>query len=146
MPLSDDVPEWKALRDTLRDLVARAGAAAAAVIDESNNIWCAWPVASTVPPLAARFAERELAGRPGPSLRRGGRLRVAHPAGSPDDSYMAESFGGIYVLVLWFNGPFDPDFQRARLRRELPRIEALTVALPPPDGPDATEGAAKQRA
>ncbi|WP_437589661.1 hypothetical protein [Sorangium sp. So ce1000] len=145
MPLSEDIPEWKALRDTLSDLVARAGAAAAAVIDESNNIWCAWPVAPTVVPLAARFAERELGDRSGPPLRRGGRLRVARPAAPPEDSYLAESFGGIYVLVLWFGGPFDADFQRARLRRELPRIEALTVALPPPDGPEAGEGAARMR-
>ncbi|XYH97704.1 hypothetical protein ACMHYB_59785 [Sorangium sp. So ce1128] len=145
MPLGDDIPAWTALRDTLGELVARAGAAAAAVIDASNNVWCAWPVAPTVLPLAARFSEREIAERSGRPLRRGGRLRVARPAAAPEDSYLAESFGGIYVLVLWFNGPFDPDFQRARLRRELPRIEALTAALPPPDGPLVGEGAAKKR-
>ncbi|WP_437812635.1 hypothetical protein [Sorangium sp. So ce1078] len=146
MPLGDDVPAWKALRDALGDLVARAGAVTAAVIDESNNIWCAWPVSPAVLPLAARFAELEVAHRAGPPLRRGGRLSVARPAAPPEDAYLAESFGGIYVLVLWFEGPFDAAFQRARLRRELPRIEALTIGLPPPDGPEASEGAAKLRA
>ncbi|WP_437756922.1 hypothetical protein [Sorangium sp. So ce1389] len=146
MPLSDEVPEWKALRDALRDLVARAGGRAAAVVDASGSLFCTWPVEASVLPLAARFLERELTEPRCLALRRGGRLRAAHPAAPGEDSYLATSFGGIYVLVLWFDGPFEPDFQKARLQRELPRIEALTAALPPPDGPQAGEGAAKQRA
>ena len=146
MLLGDEIPEWKALRDALRDLVTHAGGCAAAVVDASGSLWCIWPVAPTTLPPAERFLERELAEPQRVALRRGGRLRVAHPAEPSEDSYLAASFGGIYVLVLWFKGSFDPDFQQARLRRELPRIEALTVALPPPDGPEAGEGAAKQRA
>ena len=58
-------------------------------------------------------------------------------------SYIAESFAGIYVLVAWFNEPSDAYLA---IRQAIPRIEGLTLSLPPPDGPDATEGAGKARA
>jgi hypothetical protein len=62
------------------------------------------------------------------------------------DSYDAESFAGIYVVVVWVEGSPDSTLVRARLRAAIPKIEALTIALPPPDGPDATAGASKVRA
>jgi hypothetical protein len=88
---------------------------------------------------ADRFYRAEVAPRAA-SLRRGGRLSVANVDG--DDRYIAESFAGIYVVVVWFEGPFELDLARARVRRAQPRIEALTLALPPPDGPGTgTRGA-----
>ena len=59
--------------------------------------------------------------------------------------YVAESFASIYVLVVWFDVAFEPELVRARIRRALPRIEALTLSLPP-SGPGTDEGAIKRRA
>lgn len=70
---------------------------------------------------------------------------MVRPHEAPNDSYLGESFAGIYVLVVGFDGTFDPFRARARVREALPRIEALTLALPPPDGPAAGEGASKLR-
>jgi hypothetical protein len=63
-----------------------------------------------------------------------------------DDRYVATSFAGIYAVIVWFAGPFEPDMIRAKLRRALPEIEALTLAMPPSGGPGFDEGAAKIRA
>lgn len=136
---------WEALREALARLAAETEAASAAVLDESNDLWCAWPPTDETARAAERLYLRELTGPRGASLRKGGRLSIARVHEPPEDSYLAESFAGIYVLALWFDGPFDAFTTRVRLRAALPRIEALTVALPPPDGPAGGEGAAKLR-
>jgi len=58
----------------------------------------------------------------------------------------AVCFAAIYAVVVWFNGSFDPAVARARIRRALPEIEVLTLALPPSGGPGCDEGAEKLRA
>lgn len=45
-----------------------------------------------------------------------------------------------------FDGPIDELAVRRAMRELLAPIEALTMALPPPDGPDATSGEGKRRA
>jgi hypothetical protein len=92
---------------------------------------------------ADRFYQAEMVPRL-TGLRRGIRLDVAKPDG--DDRYVAVSFAGIYALVVWFDGGFDPALVRARIRRALPEAESLTVALPPSGGPGFDEGAQKVRA
>jgi len=135
---------WDALRETLARLVEETGAEAAAVLDQSNDLWCASPPTNDVALAAERLQERELSGARGASLRKGAHLSMARIE-EHGDSYVAESFAGIYVVALWFAGTFDPFTARARLRAALPRIEALTLALPPPDGPAGGEGGAKLR-
>ena len=63
-----------------------------------------------------------------------------------DDCYAAMSFAGIYAVVVWFDRAFESALVRARIRRALPEIEALTLALPPSGGPGSDEAAAKVRA
>jgi hypothetical protein len=78
------------------------------------------------------------------AIQRGTRLDVAKTHG--DDRYVALSFAGIYAVVVWFHAAFDPAVVRARIRRALPEIESLTLALPPSGGPGFDEGAQQVRA
>jgi hypothetical protein len=136
-------PALSALNRALRELVAECEAACAAVIDDGNGLWC------TSRPgfdsAADRFYREEIAACPDVQLKRGVRLRVVRQD-PPDRAYVAESFASIYVVVLWFDRAFDPFTARSRVRSALPRIEALTIALPPPSGPEAGAGAGKARA
>jgi hypothetical protein len=47
--------------------------------------------------------------------------------------------------VLWISGAFDEARVWEAMERALPRIEGLTIALPPPN-PDGAEGAGKLHA
>jgi hypothetical protein len=51
------------------------------------------------------------------------------------------SFASVYVLVLTFEDAARLFRAREAISNALPEIESLTVALPPPDGPDASGGA-----
>lgn len=64
-------------------------------------------------------------------LRRGGHLHLLRSVEPPFAA--AESFAGVYMLLLLFDAPFAASEVGVRVRRALPEIEALTVALPPPD-------------
>jgi len=46
-----------------------------------------------------------------------------------------KSFAGIYVLAVDFEATFNAFIVRAAARRALPKIETLTLLLPPPQGP-----------
>jgi hypothetical protein len=159
MPLGPHVPAWQALRDELQGLIDETSAVLAMVTDESNVVWC-WSkiekghflwrastdeVGAAVASLAGIFHGEQVANL-SPPLRRGGRLDVIHrdPHWRTARSYEAHSFAGIYILLVLFNEP--PSAAELRIRAALPKIEALTLALPPPDGPDATLGAGKMRA
>lgn len=150
MPLGPHVPEWKKLYDALAALAGACGGAFSFVIDEGNGLWCiglaeSGPTSSTeaAESAADRFYRNEMVPRVA-GLRRGLRMSVANVDGQ--DRYVAESFAGIYAVVVWFEGPVQPDLVRARVRRALPEIEALLLALPPPGGPGGDEPAAKLRA
>jgi hypothetical protein len=150
VPLGPHVPAWKKLYDALAALGAACGGAFAFVIDEGNGLWCvglaeSGPARSTEAPdrAADRFYRDEMVPRLA-GLRGGVRMSVAKVDGQ--DRYVAESFAGIYAVVVWFGGNFQPELVRARVRRALPEIEALTLALPPPGGPGGDEAAAKLRA
>ncbi len=64
-------------------------------------------------------------------LRKGGHLHLMRSVEPPFAA--AESFAGVYMVVLLFEAPFVAAEVSALVRRALPEIEALTVALPPPD-------------
>lgn len=144
MPLGPDVAEWSALAAALAQLADRAGAANACVTDAWGHLWCrarafSFPEQQRVLALARQLVEQA----PAP-LARGGRIdrseRTEHGA------YAARSFAGVYVVLLLFDRPIDELAVRRAMRELLPPIEALTMALPPPDGPDATSGEGKRRA
>jgi hypothetical protein len=62
-------------------------------------------------------------------LPRGGHLREM--VSGPDFGYLARSFGGIYVLVLVFEGAFEELLAKRAVAQVLPTIEGLVAALPP---------------
>jgi hypothetical protein len=143
MSIRSNNPALAALHGALLDLASECQAACVAVIDDGNGLWCTSHAGFE--PAADRFYRDEIATNPDVHLRRGKPLHVARH-GEPDRSYVAESFASIYVAIVFFAGPFDPFTARTRLRAALPRIEALTLALPPPFGPDGAEGAGQGRA
>jgi hypothetical protein len=148
--LGPDDPIWRKLYLALASLATACGGTFAFVIDEGNGLWCVGLADSgptTWTPHQDRAADRfyrdemlpRLAG-----LRRGIRLDLVKVDG--DDRYVAMSFAGIYVVVAWFDKPFESTLVRARIRRALPEIEALTLALPPSGGPGSDQAAGKRRA
>ena len=148
--LGPDNPTWRKLYGALASLAAKCGGAFAFVIDEGNGLWCiglpdSGPTTVTMPEdrAAARFYQSEMVPRLR-AMRRGTRFEVAKTDG--DDCYVGASFAGIYAVVVWFDEAFDPTFVRLLLRRALPAIEALTLALPPSGGPGFDVGAQKIRA
>lgn len=144
------------------------GALLAAIVDANNILWC-W--SKPLPPLSDRWGDvvpltdafhaNEIA-KLSPPLRRGRQLSIARQPvhiesprgylrlvdGIPPSwrSYVAESFAGLYVVVVWFRAGVDLAPHRELVREALPKIAALTAVLPPPDGPDASAGAMKSRA
>ena len=146
MQLGPEIAEWVELQRQLSELVRGTGAASAAILDESAHVWCATDTSQALVDAARRFHGAELAGGTGRPHRRGDHVSVVHSASPPDDAYLAQSFAGSYILVVWFAGPFASPLVQARVRRALPRIESLTITLPPPDGPDAGETTGRRRA
>lgn len=124
-------------------LAEQCGGSCAAVIDDGSTLYCT--THSGYDEAARRFHRQEVAMRPEVRLKRGGRLSVVR-AVAPDRGYVAESFAAIYIVIVWFERSFDPFTTRRLVKAALPRIEALTLALPPPFGPDAGSGAGKGRA
>lgn len=143
MALGPHVPEWAALARTLGVLAEGAGAANAVVTDAWGHLWCrAEPLAGPALERVLAVASR-LAADARPPLARGGKIDRTRADG--DASWVARSFAGVYVLVLLHEGPFDPARSRAAIDAHLASIEALTLALPPTSGPDATSGAGRAR-
>jgi hypothetical protein len=143
VPIASNDPALNALHRALCELVTDCTAKGAAVIDDGNGLWCV----SEAPfaKAADRFYREEIAMRPDVQLKRGGGLHlVRHDA--PEHAYVAESFASIYVVIVFFDAAFDPFTARTNVRKALPKIEALTLALPPPFGPDAGGSSGKARA
>lgn len=144
MALGPHVAEWNALVAVLDELAERTGASNACVTDAWGHLWCR---ARPLTPLGRdRVLDlaREVVEHAPRSLARGG--RIDRGADGAEGGWYARSFAGVYVALLVFDGRYDPLAVRRTVADLLPRIEASTLALPPPDGPTATSGAAKQRA
>jgi hypothetical protein len=137
-------PEWLALSAELVALSRAAHAHNAYVADATGMSWCAaHDFSEQLPQAVSDLLTWKLEQIP-KSLPKGGVLDavVSHATGTPTGHAYFASFAGVYILVLRFAGPFDVENVRARVRAALPRLEALTLALPPPDGPerDAHQG------
>jgi hypothetical protein len=150
MSLGPGHPVWTQLYLALAHLAEVCGGTFAFVLDEGNGLWCVGlrgrpPTTATAREDAAadRFYRAEIAPR-ARSMRRASRLEVAREVGN--ERYVGISFAGIYAVVVWFETDFDVSLVRAMIRRALPEIEALTLALPPSGGPGFDEGAVKLRA
>lgn len=144
MPLGPANEEWNALASVLALLAERAGAANACVTDAWGNLWCRARALSAAEQERVLALARHVVERTPTPLARGG--RIDHTEHSEGGGHHARSFAGVYVVLLVFDGAIDELAVRRALRELLSQIEALTVALPPPDGPDATSGAGKRRA
>jgi hypothetical protein len=134
-------PELEALTLALAELVRDCGATLGAIVDESSVVWCTAPAAEGAHETVDWFFRTEIA----PNIKallHGHRLSI-HRATGPH-RYVAESFAALYVIALWLEEEFDTEFVRARIRLALPKIEALTLAVPPFDGPDGSGGAQKR--
>src|SRR5690349_17756685 len=105
MAISRDNPAWTALATVLADLAEDACAENVLVADSSENVWCRAEDLNTAEMLRAEWilgSALRLATSP---LAAGGILDVARALEEP--CFYARSFGGIYVLLVWFDRPFD---------------------------------------
>lgn len=133
----------RALNLALIELAEACNGTGAAVIDDGNGLWCTSHIGFER--ACDTFYREEIALRPEVQLKKGRPLHVVR-ADPPAHAYVAESFASIYVVIVFFDRAFDPFTARSRLRAALPRIESLTLSLPPPFGPDTDSGAGKSRA
>jgi hypothetical protein len=134
-------PEWEKLRSELERLMHASRAFNAYVLDAWDNVWCsAHGYADTVHEDLTELVH-DAARHRGISLTRGGKLDT-YFSGRAGHAYL-RTYGSCYVLLLRFSGPFDHANAREITTEHLPRLEALTLALPPPDGPgsDGSEAA-----
>jgi hypothetical protein len=140
--LGPHVPEWQALREELARLANASGAWLCAVLSIGNVLWCSSHVVEDIDELARDVYATHVA----PirtSLLRG--AEIDHFGLTSEGVCYLRSFAGIYVLVLWREGYADARRVRRSVLAALPRVEGLTLSLPPPS-PDSAEGAGKQRA
>ena len=133
-------PELEALTLALMELVRDSGATLGAIVDESSVVWCVVPACAEAEAIVDQFFRTEIAPNT-KALLQGHRLSV-HQATGPR-RYVAESFAALYVIALWLEAEVDTELVRARIRLALPKIEALTLAVPPFDGPGS--GGAQKR-
>lgn len=134
-------PELEALTLALAELVRDCAGTLGAIVDESSVVWCTVPASAASRATVDDFFRTEIAPNI-KSLLHGHRLSI-HQASGPH-RYVAESFAALYVIAIWLEAEFDTEFVRARIRLALPRIEALTLAVPPFDGPEGSGGAQKR--
>jgi hypothetical protein len=128
-------PEWEELRLELEAVAAASSCFNAYVLDAWDNFWCAARGFTEAPREDLADLVHAAATRKGVTLTRGGKLDTSL-SGRTGHAYL-RSYGSCYVLLLRFSGPFDVNKTREAVLDALPRLEALTIRLPPPDGPGA---------
>jgi hypothetical protein len=148
-------PAAVALHGELEDLVTRAAAVNAVVIDANSPVvWgAAKPAGLATDWSTGSGTERSIVPAPGndsavftasraavnalrddlgiASGRKGKPVRHIERAG--EAPFSAHSFAGIYWLLLVFDGPFDELRAERAMLESLPRVERLVMALPPMD-------------
>jgi hypothetical protein len=114
------------------------------VFDQAGLIWCTGvAIYSDERPIIYEQIV-EVLNKQNPPLVKGGRIdRVVQ--GTSHFLY-CRSFAQIYVVGVWFDEPAPDLLVRRSVSNALARIEALTMLLPPPEGPDTNAGVAAKRA
>lgn len=144
-------PEWASLVDELEALRAEVQATNVIVFDAWTGVWCrAKQIEESDYELVDDLIAAALDAAPR-RLERGGRLDAL--ACGARGAWHARSYAGVYVVLVWgFSYAPGVPSSAARERQirkavasRLADIEALTLALPPSDGPQATSGAAAKR-
>ena len=132
------------LASELRILVENAGATNAFVFDAWGIIWCSATLTFGDDETRLYAQVPEVLGAVAPPLARGGKLdRIFAHDVSP---MYCVSFAASYILGLWLSLEADEFRVRRLVKKALPRVEAMTLSLPPPNGPDASAGAQRSRA
>jgi len=132
------------LVDELDRLATDVYATNAFVFDAWGLVWCEASF-SDEPTRRVLFSQIKsvLEGCQKP-LYQGGKLEQMF--GSLDPPLFCHSFASVYVLGLWTSKSTNEFLMRKALRKALPKIEALTLALPPPGGGNPNSGAQHGRA
>jgi hypothetical protein len=136
-------PNWIALRAELLHIAKMSGATEVYVLDAWGNLWCSAHRAAEATLLrAVAVVESALRALKRP-LARGGTIDQVLDL---DETHgYIRSFAGVYVVLVLFGGPpgnRNRPVSRGIVGRALPRIEALTIGLPPPDGSGSSSGEA----
>jgi hypothetical protein len=139
MPTASDTIEWRALRAALVDLT-HAETPYALIVNARGDLVCSSHDLHPTDGVAALAAARSVLATASPPLLRGGKIDGSFPFS--DGRCYAQSYANCFVLmILVADDSDDPltELRHSALRRAvrgaLPAIEALTLALPPPDGP-----------
>jgi hypothetical protein len=128
--------EWEELRGELERVAAAALAYNAYVLDAWDVMWCAAHSFTAVYGEDLAAIVHAAAAKKGVSLTRGGKLDTS-VSGPKGHAYL-RTYGSCYVVVLRYAGPFDESKARDVATAALPRLEALTLLLPPPGGPGSS--------
>ncbi len=128
--------EHKLLTEELNRLAGEVYATNAFVFDAWGLVWChaARPLGADEATLFEQI--RLVLTSTTPRLQSGGKIGRTWSNVTPN--LHCRSFGGVYVLGLWVTSEF---LLRPAISRALHRVEALTLALPPPGGRDPSSGA-----
>jgi hypothetical protein len=131
-------PEYRALGQELKKICDATRAGNALVFDHTGTIW--WSAKAFVG--GQRRVVFDLVDSMGPRLKREGRLDRTIRGGKY--SLYCKSFAATYAVGVLFAGAPPDLLVRRVVKAALPRIEALTLSLPPPDpdGPERKRGAA----
>lgn len=132
MSLGPHVPAWSNLRERLASLVTASGTREGYVLDAWSNLWCADRAVTRERQEDVIRLVRTITAAVRPPMPRGGRLDRVVVDG--EGNGYARSFAGVYVLLLTSPDPIDVVTTRRAIGTALAEIEALTLALPPPEG------------
>lgn len=130
------------LNGRLHRLVVACQAHCAFVIDTSGQDYGASGLPYGWEGLVSEVAPLVLAATHEHPLRSGGHLHLVRSVEPP--FVAAESFAGVYMLLVLFKRPFAAAEVTTAVRAALPEIEALTLTQPPPD-PTREAGAQRMR-
>jgi len=137
-------PAVKRLAEVLERLAVDVYASHAIVFDGWGLVWCAGPsLGPNAEAILLAQIKGVLEGLPKP-LARGGKLDATYTR--LDRPLYCRSFASVYVLALWTSKSTVEFLMRKAIRDSLAKIEALTLALPPPGGGEPNSGAQHGRA
>jgi hypothetical protein len=128
--------EWEELRVELDALANAAVAFNAYVVDAWGIVWCAARYFESVYPEDLADLVRLAEARRHVRVTHGGKLDAVL-SGSKGHAYL-RTYASCYVVLLRYAGPFDEPKARDVVSAALPRLEAITLRLPPPEGPGSS--------